>query len=209
MFTKTLSSDSKSALAILGESKLLKNAYLAGGTALALQIGHRQSIDFDFFTSSSNLGMEEVAIKLRKLGRFEIDELTSKTINGFFNNVRFSLFDYLYPLIRPLKKYLGIDIASCEDISAMKLVAITDRGTKKDFIDLYFIAKQLFSTEKAFEFYDQKYALLKQNRMTLLKSLQYFSDADESEMPVMLQKIEWSTVKTFFKQEALRLWKDY
>ena len=195
-------------MALLGESGFLSWAYLAGGSALALQLGHRKSLDFDFFTDK-NFDAEEVTNNLKKIGKYQTREQQTKTMTGVFNNVKFSLFFYQYPLIRPAKVFSKIRLASSEDIAAMKLTAIGDRGTKKDFIDLYFMVNRLFSLDKMLEFYEEKYHLLEVNKFTLLKSLQYFEEADLAEMPKMVVPIEWKKVKSFFQGEAIRLWKSF
>ncbi|GAB4218621.1 MAG: hypothetical protein Fur009_0210 [Candidatus Microgenomates bacterium] len=159
MFTRTLSNNAQNTLALLGAKKILpENTYLAGGSSLALQIDHRISIDFDFFTST-NFFTEEIDRKLNEVGRYQKNVQTPKTMVGNFNNIKFSLFYYPYKLISKPLDFLGIKLAQKEDIAAMKLVAITDRGTKKDFIDLYFLAKFYFPIEKMFEFYNKKYQL--------------------------------------------------
>jgi len=207
MFPKTLSENTAKALALLGTSELLSDAYLAGGTALALQLGHRMSIDLDFFTSSpfeSNTIVHELA----KIGTYCGDQLTERTINGVFNDVKFSYFDYQYKLIKKTNNFEGVKLASCEDIAAMKLVAITDRGTKKDYIDLFFLAKK-YSFEEMFGFYEEKYNLIETNRMIILKSMSYYLDADESPMPIMVIDVQWDAVKDFFMKEVRRLSKIY
>ena len=207
MFTRTLSDNTAAALALLGTSHLCDGAYLAGGTALALHLGHRISIDLDFF-NPLNFDSHEIVTKLKSLGEYESDQQTEKTINGVFNSVKFSYFYYSYKLVAETVDFDGIAIANLEDIAAMKLVAITDRGTKKDYVDLYFLSQQ-YSFEKMFEFYDKKYHLIDSNRMIILKSMGYFIDADESEMPVMIKNIEWETVKRFFISEVRRLSNKY
>ncbi|MDA1317446.1 MAG: nucleotidyl transferase AbiEii/AbiGii toxin family protein [bacterium] len=207
MFTRTLSENTAAALATLGKSNICNGAYLAGGTALALHLGHRISVDLDFF-NPLNFDSHEIVTKLKSLGDFESDQQTEKTINGIFNSVKFSYFYYSYKLIAKTVDFEGITLASLEDIAAMKLVAITDRGTKKDYIDLYFLA-QKYSFEEMFDFYEKKYGLIDTNRMIILKSMGYFIDADESEMPLMIEKINWEEVKAFFISQVLRLSKKY
>lgn len=204
MFPTTLSVDAQNTLALLGKSDFLKATYLAGGSCLALQLGHRKSIDFDFFTNKT-FELVEIKTSLAKIGSYEGEYETPRTLVGKFNQVKFSLFYYPYELIDETIVYLGIQLASCKDIAAMKLVAITDRGTKKDYVDLYFLAKKCFSIEEMFGFYDKKYHNFEINKMTLLKSLQYFEDADESEIPEMVEKIDWEEVKKFFRKETSRL----
>ena len=207
MFTRTLSDNTAAALATLGTSNICNGAYLAGGTALALHLGHRISIDLDFF-NPLHFDSHEIMTKLKSLGEYESDQQTKKTINGVFNSVKFSYFYYSYNLIAKTVDFDGIALASLKDIAAMKLVAITDRGTKKDYIDLYFLA-QKFSFEEMFDFYEEKYNLIDSNRIIILKSMGYFLDADESEMPVMIEKTNWEEVKAFFISEVRRLSKKY
>jgi len=195
-------------LALLGKQDFLKSAYMAGGSSLALQLGHRISVDFDFF-SESEFELKTVKNTLLKIGQYEGSNETPKTIVGQLDNVKFSLFHYPYPLIDQTIDFVGVHLASLADISAMKLVAITDRGTKKDYIDLYFLANRCFSIENMFEYYDKKYHNFEVNKITLLKALQFFDDADGSEMPVMIEKINWEEIKDFFRKETIRLAEKY
>ena len=208
MFPGTLPDDTQNSLAILGKSKILDSAYLAGGSSLDLQLGHRRSLDFDFF-SKKEFDVKEIKKKLNKVGKYEKETETPKTMVGKFNNIKFSYFYYPYPLIKTTTKFLDINLASKEDIAAMKLVAITDRGTKKDFIDLYFLANRCFSFEEMFEFYNEKYKLLSSNLFTLIKSLQFYYDADNKEMPEMIEKVNWEKVKEFFRRETVRIAKKH
>ena len=208
MFPGTLSNHAHDTLALLGKQNLLKTAYLAGGSSLALQLGHRSSIDFDFF-SENDFSSKNVNKQLKKIGSYTVENETPKTMVGKFNEVKFSLFYYPYHLIGLKKPYEGVFLASPEDIAAMKLVAITDRGTKKDYIDLYFLANKRCNFDEMFKFYEKKYHLLKSNLVTLIKSLSYFVDADGSEMPEMITKISWNEVREFFKKETTRLGNKY
>jgi len=208
MFPATLSVSAQDTLALLGNHNFFKTTYLAGGSCLALQLGHRKSIDFDFFTSKP-FELVEVITILSGIGKYDGEYETPRTLVGKFNQIKFSLFYYPYELIDKVVVYQGIDLAGLKDIAAMKLVAITDRGTKKDYVDLYFLANKCFSIEEMFNFYDMKYHNFEINKMTLLKSLQYFEDADESEMPVMVEKLDWDKVKEFFEKETVKLAKKY
>ena len=208
MFTKTLSPTAQNSLALLGKSRLLKNAYLAGGSALALHLGHRHSLDFDFF-SRKHFKARELTVKLMKLGKFEKSTLQLDTLLGTFNSVKFSLFYLEYPLIKKVKPFLKISLASTADIAAMKLAALVDRGTKRDFIDLYFLIKEKYNSETIFNFYNKKYQKLSENSYSILKALKYFEDAEESEMPKMIKKVSWEEVKRFFEKEIKKLAKKY
>jgi predicted nucleotidyltransferase component of viral defense system len=208
MFPGTLSDIAQNTLALLGKQDFLKIAYMTGGSSLALQLGHRRSIDFDFFTDKE-FESSLIKEKLQSIGTYIEENETPKTMVGKFNNVKFSLFYYKYPLIAPTLPYNGINLVNIKDIVAMKLVAITDRGTKKDYIDLYFIANKKLSFEDMFDCYDKKYHNFEVNKLTLLKALQYFEDADDSDMPEMIEKIDWNEVKKFFQKETIRLSKKF
>jgi len=207
MFEKVLSKNARSSLAVLGKSNILKNVYMAGGTALALQIGHRFSYDFDFFTFkefNENIFVQ----RLKKImPDFKLDKLEWQTILGDIKETRFSLFFYNYPLLFKTNDFLGVAIADVKDIAAMKIAAIADRGTKRDFIDLYFIIKveKILTLEEILELYDRKFKALKQNTLHILKSLCYFKDAEESVMPKMIKSVSWRQVKIFFDRKTKEL----
>jgi len=130
-----------------------------------------------------------------------------KTLLGSVLETRFSIFYYKYPLLKNPSKYLGINIASVLDIAAMKLMAISDRGTKRDFVDLCFILKieKKFSLMEIFEFYDKKFKVLEQNKFHVIKSLVYFDDAEDDKMPKMIKDVNWKDIKKFFKDEIKKL----
>jgi len=203
MFEQVLSKNAKKSLATLGESGLLRDAYLAGGTALALQIGHRISVDLDFFTSKEFNGNIFVR-KLKKLiPDFQLERMAAGTVLGNINKIRFSFFFYDYLLLFKKHNLSGIKIADIKDIAPMKIAAISDRGTKRDFIDLYFIIKmeKVLSLDEILRLYDKKFGLLKQNKIHILKSLCYFDDAEQEPMPKMLKDVSWKEVKKFFEEE--------
>jgi len=211
MFNKVLSGPAKSALALLGKSNLLQDAYLAGGTALALQFGHRYSEDFDFFTRK-NFEEQMIAQKMTQtFPDFRLEQVSWGTVLGYIKDVRFSFFFYKYPLLADLKKFSGINVADPKDITPMKITAIADRGRKRDFVDLYFIlaAKKLFSLKKALKLYDKKFKVLRQNKVHILKSLSYFNDAEKDEMPEMIISTNWAKVKLFFENEVKKVSREF
>ena len=204
MFEEVLPKEAKRSLALLGESGILKDAYLAGGTALALQMGHRISVDFDFFTKKK-FNSEMLVQKLAALpAKFQLERLEWGTILGYVGRTRFSLFYYNYPLLDKPAFFSGIKLASIKDIASMKIAAISDRGAKRDFIDLYFIlaVEKAFSFKDVLNFYDKKFKVLRQNKMHILKSLIYFNDAEKVEMPKMLKDVNWKEVKKYFEKEV-------
>jgi hypothetical protein len=201
MFEEILIKDTKKHLALLSRSATLKHCYLAGGTACALQLGHRLSIDFDFFTSR-DFEPKNIAAELADLASFKVERVAEGTILGKFLSTNFSLFKYQYPLIFPPLKYHSIEIAEIRDIAAMKLDAIASRGTKRDFIDLYFICHANYQLSELMAVYDKKFKILASNLMHIKKSLVFFDDAEAEAMPVMLKDVDWQDVKKYFETEV-------
>uniref|UniRef100_A0A7V0Z4V5 Nucleotidyl transferase AbiEii/AbiGii toxin family protein n=1 Tax=candidate division WOR-3 bacterium TaxID=2052148 RepID=A0A7V0Z4V5_UNCW3 len=201
MFEQVLTKKAKSNLALLGSSRLLKDTYLAGGTAAALQLGHRISIDFDFFTTKDFVP-KVFSAKLSKLGVFKEEQADKGTVLGEFRGIRFSLFVYKYPLLFPALKYLSLNIADIRDIAAMKIDAIATRGLKRDFIDLYFICKSGYKLVEILKFYDKKYRNLASNLIHIQKSLVFFDDAESDVMPKMIKSVSWEEIKEYFEREV-------
>ncbi|MEW5692347.1 MAG: nucleotidyl transferase AbiEii/AbiGii toxin family protein [Candidatus Hydrogenedentota bacterium] len=200
MFEKSLSKRAKKNLVLLGNSGILKDAYLAGGTALSLQLGHRISVDFDFFTTQEFVP-KDFSFVLSEIGEFKEEQADKGSVIGIFEGIRFSLFIYKYPLISPLLKYVSLNIADIRDIAAMKIDAIATRGLKRDFIDLYFICKSAYSLPQVLNFYNKKYGKLASNLIHIQKSLVFFNDAEPDEPPVLLKKLPWDQVKAYFISE--------
>lgn len=208
MHAGTLLQSAQTALAILGNSGILKNAYLAGESALALHLGHRRSYDFDFFSGNS-IRAELVEKQLSEIGQFTDAQLIPPhTILGKFNGVKFSLFQYPYPMIKPYTRFGNISLASVADIAAMKLSSVSGRATKRDYVDLYIIS-QRYSLEQILLWYEQKFGLLSNNKYVIFRALGFFEDAESDEMPEMLVPAEWKEVKEFLISESLRLGKNY
>lgn len=178
---------------MLAEQPWMKPFYLAGGTALALHIGHRQSIDFDFFTQQ-DFRTREINEHVRTLGTYELFSEAENTIYGLLNDVRISFFTYKYPIISAFHRYRHLKIADMLDIALMKFEAISGRGSRKDFIDLYFLLNH-FSLKKLFQDYEVKYGIAVSNHYHLLKSLIYFTDAESEPMPVIYTDVSWDAVK--------------
>ncbi len=204
MFEEALVKGARDILALLARSDILKDAYLAGGTAAALQLGHRISVDFDFFTTKEFVP-KVFSAELSKLGSFNEEQADKGTVLGEFKGIKFSLFIYKYPLVFPPLKYLSLSIANIWDIAAMKIDAIATRGAKRDFIDLYFICKAGYRLAEILGFYNKKYGNLSSHLIHIQKSLVFFNDADPDETPRMLKEAEWEEVKEYFENEIKKL----
>ncbi len=164
---------------------------LVGGTSLALQWGHRESVDIDMF-GNSNLTGDEILGHLNTLGTVKALK-KSGFINIFVvNDIKVDFVNYRYPWLDTCLVEDNIRMATPKDIAAMKINAITGRGSKKDFVDLYYLLK-IYSLEEILAFFQQKY-----HDATLflaVKSLTYFDDADAQDMPVTFEKITWEHIK--------------
>jgi predicted nucleotidyltransferase component of viral defense system len=177
----------------LSEESWINEFYLAGGTALALQLGHRESIDFDFFTNT-NFNQTEILDYLHQFGKLKVITQTNNIIFCFIDNIQISFFKVSYKLVDVTLEYKNINIASLKDIFLMKLQAIAGRGSRKDFIDLYFLLNY-FNLEDATVLYKLKYNIDFLSDYHLHKSLIYFNDAEKMQMPKMLIPTDWNNVK--------------
>lgn len=193
LHTKILPENQLQLFEILSAQSFITDFYLAGGTGLALQIGHRRSLDFDFF-KPEDFETSDIIRALVKIGSYERDNEETNTINGSLDNVKISFFGYKFKVLDDFKIYKNIKLAGLRDIAAMKLEAIAGRGSKKDFVDIFFLLKQ-FTLEEIFTFHRIKYGIGLNNQYHHLKSLVYFSDAEADAMPVMIKPLYWSDIK--------------
>jgi predicted nucleotidyltransferase component of viral defense system len=188
-------------LAILKETMLLpelQNFVLVGGTALALQIGHRISIDLDLFTAQ-DYDDYSVQSAVQKLGKMEIIVNKPPFLQLNLDDVKIDFLKYPYPFIEDYKTVEGVRMADIETIAVMKLLAASRRGVKKDFYDLYFILEQ-YSIAHLVALFEQKLPDI--DMFHILKSLTYFGDADPEPDPKMLLKVSWATVKKVVTQKT-------
>ena len=168
-------------------------ARLVGGTSLALQIGHRKSIDLDLF-GNDLIDANDMHAALMSVSSNVQLVSSSRTMRFFVvDGVKVDFVCYPYQWINPAVEEDGVRLASVDDIAAMKLSAITNRGTKKDFIDLYFLLKQ-YSIKDLLALYQEKYPTT--TLFATIKSLSYFDDAENDPMPIMLQSVDWNEVKS-------------
>jgi len=205
MFVNTLPGDTRQLLKQLGQEPLMSSFYLAGGSAAALHLGHRTSIDLDFFTSRSEYEAESLTQQLRLVGPLVIQQQRRGTLIGLLENVRVSFLSYPYPVLAELAELDGIAIAHLLDIALMKLIAISQRGTKRDFIDLYFICQHGYRLDDLLRKASEKYQTVSYSSYHLLRALTYFADAEEDETPRMLVPFDWNDAKQFFEGESRRL----
>jgi predicted nucleotidyltransferase component of viral defense system len=180
----------------LNNSDLFKNYRLVGGTALALIQGHRKSIDLDFF-GIEKIDSDELITLLKSIGKLR-EVKTSKRIDSLFlDDVKIDIVRYPYEWIDSPLIEDNLRLASKKEIAAMKIAAIVNRGTKKDFIDLNELL-DTFSLNEIIDFYINKFK--DSSIFFALKSVVYFDDAEDQEMPFMFNNITWQTVKDNIKK---------
>jgi len=176
-------------------------AVLAGGTALALQFGHRVSVDLDFFTNRK-FRVDDILAAIKTAGYgYKIVSEGDNHIVTITEGIKFSLFHYEYPFIETFVRD-GVSIASILDIAAMKVIAISQRGTRRDFVDLYRILQDVPFTKVAVRMI-KKFGAERVSPTVIGKSLMYFADAEGDVDPEYVgKKIDWNVVKRYFKNHA-------
>ena len=181
--------------------------YLAGGTGLALRLGHRISVDLDLFAKIETLDEAIRGSIVAELEREHLVDRLQDSVLGLVLKVdgqACSFFSYGFPLLSAPDLISGLHVAGILDIGLMKLDAIAGRGTRKDFYDLFFIADYV-SLDVLFDRSRDKYAHARDFGMQVLTAMVDFDIADQQEEPTMLEPVDWEEVKAFFQTEARRL----
>jgi len=188
---KSISPELLELLTQLMHNDVFKHYNLVGGTALALQIGHRISIDIDLF---GNCEIDEIAVldQLNAFGPVHVLKKSKNILICSVQGIKVDIVNYSYPILENTLISDGIRMVGLKDIAAMKMNAISGRGSKKDFIDVYYLL-QYFTLEVMIDLYLQKYS--NGSEFLVRKSLTFFDDAEEEEMPVMLEDISWDRIK--------------
>lgn len=131
------------AIALLPQFSHFEDFYLAGGTALALQIGHRRSVDFDFFLP--HLLPEQLLTRVKRALSPQSITITYRSpeqLNLITNDVKITFLHFNYPVIDPLLEYKELRLVSLREIASMKAFVIGQRLSYKDYIDWYFLLKE-------------------------------------------------------------------
>jgi hypothetical protein len=170
--------------------------YLAGGTTIAIYLGHRHSVDLDWFTEEDITDPMRLAQAIReKEIPFVTGQIERGTLHGAISGVRISFLEYKYPLLRPLITWqrAACQLASLEDLACMKLSALTQRGSKKDFVDIFSLGLRHLSLREMLRLYQQKYSV--EDIGHVLYGLSYFDDADQERLPKMFWDTDWRIIK--------------
>jgi predicted nucleotidyltransferase component of viral defense system len=199
--TQTVVPDLLELLRKLMHENLFSAFNLVGGTSLALQLGHRNSVDIDLF-GNAEINVDSFVSKLNTFGDVVVTQSTKNILITQINGIKVDFVNYKYPLLNEVLVEESIRMLSIKDIAAMKLNAIAGRGSKKDFIDLYFLLQE-FSLKEILSFYNQKYH--DGSLFMVEKSLTYFADADVQLQPKMYLDFNWEICKQKIIQEVLKL----
>lgn len=203
---ETLPKETKMALDFLSEKEWLKNSpwYLAGGTALALNVGNRKSYDLDFFTQEKDINNEDVLSNFFGIKEWEVTMDRKNTIYGelFGAKVSFIAYPFFVPKEVP-KIYGSVKIIAPIDVAVMKIVATSQRGRKRDFFDLYWCAQNIAPLEEIIRKLPEQYPSVVQDYHHILKALTYFEDAETDPEPEIYFNADWTKVKNFFEREVV------
>ena len=208
MFLQTLPHHVQSLLKRLGRLPTVAPFYLAGGSAVALHLGHRISIDLDFFIPQDDYEAEPLVQELQKVGHLVIRQSGQRTLNATLDDTHISFFIFPYPLLDDLHDLWGVRVAGLLDLALMKLAAIGQRGQKRDFVDMYQICHSGYTLDELLRLMPKKFPKVTYPSYHLLRALAYFEDAEPDPMPEMLIPLEWAEVKRFFEGEVRRLMKE-
>lgn len=179
--------------------------YLAGGTALALQVGHRSSVDLDFFLPEKGFDLASV------LNHFSSPDWTTEiarenTIYGIFFGTKVSFIAYpFFKPRQPYRQYGQVKVLQPGDIGVMKVVTISQRGRKRDFIDLYWLCQNVQPFQHFIELLPDQYPSVAHDFHHIIKSLVYFDDADKDPMPQLNFRADWRLIKRFFQEETKKI----
>ncbi len=199
--TQTVVPDLLELLKKLMKESCFSNYFLVGGTALSLQMGHRNSIDIDLF-GKQNIDYDLFIDVLNEYGKTEVTKNSKNILITEVNGIKVDFVNYNYPLLDNPIEIDGIRMVSKKDIAAMKLNAIAGRGSKKDFIDLYFLLNE-FTLKEIMGFYNQKYT--DGSEFLVYKSLNYFLEAEIQPQPKMFSDFDWDNCKKTIIEEVKKL----
>ena len=198
MFDSALSNAARELLPRLNSGLDRFGFYLAGGSGLALQVGARLSEDLDFFTPES-FDPAAVSRYLVTVGKYEETLVSPGTLYARLEDVKLSFMRYPIPLVYPEVTYAKVRVADWRDILAEKFKTLAQRGSRKDFYDIYAaIGVGNLSVGQAVEIMRRRFAGTGLNHYHILKSLTWFEDADAEPELKVLKPLAWETVKTFF-----------
>ena len=171
----------------------LQDFYLVGGTALALYYGHRASVDLDLFTNA-DVDWDALNDEILTIGEWQSFHRRKRIYQGYLEGVKVDFVHYPYPPLNPINHFEGFRLISIEDIAAMKLSAVTGRGSKKDFFDIHLLL-QHFTLAEMVVFFEKKFPQV--GTFHVIRSLTWFEDAEKDQDPDLFEEVSWHEVKIF------------
>ncbi|MBI1224104.1 MAG: hypothetical protein GC192_02600 [Bacteroidetes bacterium] len=189
---RTIEPNTLGLLKSLSAEPMLAGHFLVGGTSLALQMGHRKSIDLDLF-SHQPFDAESILETLRLTYQVQPLTVTNTICIAVVEGIKVDLVHFRYPFAFPLLETDGVRLADKRDIAPMKLDAVTKRGSKKDFYDMYYLFEE-FTPQQILEWYNHMFQ--HSTSFHVIRSLTYFEDAELTEEPFVFdKKLTWEKVK--------------
>jgi hypothetical protein len=197
-------------LGAIGECAFSRRFYLAGGTALALRLGHRRSVDLDFFSETDEVTRrtrQEIIQGLIPLGVQVLEDVAGNLLT-IVSGMHVGFFSYGYRLLEPTESVCGIALASLIDIGLMKLDALVGRGSRKDFYDVYALAQQIPLPDLLARA-ELKYPYVRDFALMAVESMVLFENADRDLQPDLLIETPWPEIRQFFVTRARALGKSW
>ena len=191
----------------IGQETFSRRFYLAVGTALALRLGHRVSVDLDFFSETDELlddSRAEIAAALRKRRVVRVLEDVVGNLLLEIKGYHVGFFGYGYALLEPPDEVAGVRVGSLADVGLMKLDAIVDRGARKDFYDAYFISRHI-PLDRLLDQSPVKYPYTRGFGMMVLEGMADLDRADQQAPVETIPPVAWEMIKEFFVQELRRI----
>jgi predicted nucleotidyltransferase component of viral defense system len=190
-------------LAWIGSQDFAPRFYLAGGTAVALRLGHRRSVDLDFFSETDEIHdrTRQELIHVFSARHAQVIENVDGDLLMLVDGLHSGFFSYGYPLLEPVEMVENVALASLLDLGLMKLDAVIGRGSRKDFYDLYFISGEIPLAE-LLNAGERKYPQVRDFPLMALEGLLQFDNADRDLQPVMLASPAWEKVRQFFVEQG-------
>lgn len=204
MHPKVLTRQAWTIVRQLTAKHLLDGWQLAGGTGLALQLGHRSSEDLNLFSSQA-FDPDTCVHRLASLGKVMIQHRAAGTLHAAVDGIRVSFLQSQSEFLFAGTPYRGLTVADPRDIAIMKLVAVGGCGSRKDFVDLFFLFRSGVGLETTLDLLRQRFSGVDYNEYHLMKSLVYFDDAEAEPMPTMIRQVPWDEIKTTIIAEVRRL----